>query len=92
MYREIENILVRTLSSYEYEKIEKLKEKYNEEQIIQAYKSSPVKNINYIEKYITKNKIAPHWLDKEIKNEDVDNETIEIFNDFNEFINDFRKD
>lgn len=92
MYREIENILVRTLSPYEYEKIEKLKEKYNEERIIQAYRSSTVKNINYIEKYITKNKITPHWLDKEIKDEDVDNETIEIFNDFNEFINDFRKD
>ena len=57
---------------------------------------SPSENwkfVNYLDTgNITKNKIAPHWINKEIKNEDIDNETIEIFNDFNEFINDFRKD
>ena len=48
MYEEIEKILVRTLSPYEYEKLEELKLKYNEEQIINTYKNSAIKNINYI--------------------------------------------
>lgn len=92
MYREIENILVRTLSPYEYEKLEELKKTYTEEQIIQAYKSSSVRNINYIVKAIQKVRIVPEWLNREIVNEPLDEETIREGIEFKKFIEEFRNE
>ena len=91
MYEQIENILTRTLSPFEYEKIEELLKDYTEEQIIYAYKNSPVKNINYISKYIHSIKRTPSWLHQEIKKQPIDEETQKEFEDFQEFIKEFRE-
>lgn len=90
MYKEIENILVRTLSPYEYEKLEELKTTYTEDQIIYAYKNSNVRNINYITKVLQSKKPTPDWLHKEIINEPLDEETIQEGIEFKKFIEDFR--
>lgn len=92
MYKEIENILVRTLSPYEYEKLEELKTKYTEQQIIYAYKNSNVKNINYIIKVLQSKKPIPEWLHREIINEPLDEETIKEGIEFKKFIEEFRND
>lgn len=91
MYQEIENILVRTLSPYEYEKLEELKQNYTEEQIINTYKTSNVRNINYIMKVIKNKKVVPEWLNREIVNEPLDEETIKEGIEFKKFIEEFRK-
>lgn len=91
IYRELEKILVRTLSSYEYEKLEELKRTYTEEQIINAYKNSSVKNINYITKVLQNKKVAPEWLNREIVNESLDEETIKEGIEFKKFIEEFRR-
>lgn len=91
MYQEIENILVRTLSPYEYEKLEELKQYYTEEQIINTYKASNVRNINYIMKVIKNKKVVPEWLNREIVNEPLDEETIKEGIEFKKFIEEFRK-
>jgi hypothetical protein len=90
MYKEIENILVRTLSPYEYEKLEELKKSYTEQQIIDTYKSSNVKNINYIVKVLQNKKTIPEWLNREIVNEPLDEETIKEGIEFKKFIEEFR--
>lgn len=90
MYKEIENILVRTLSPYEYEKLEELKKSYTEQQIIDTYKSSNVKNINYIVKVLQNKKPIPEWLNREIVNEPLDEETIKEGIEFKKFIEEFR--
>lgn len=36
--------------------------------------------------------IIPSWLNKEIKNQNIDKETEDIFNNFNSFIEDFRNE
>ena len=92
MYQELENLLVRTLSSYEYEKLEELKKNYTEEQIIYAYKNSSVKNINYIEKVLKNKKRTPEWLNREIVNEPLDEETIQEGIEFKKFIEEFRNE
>ena len=38
MYDELQKILVRTISPFEYERLEDLKTRYSEKQIIDAYK------------------------------------------------------
>lgn len=91
MYREIENILVRTLSPYEYEQLEELKQTYNENQIINAYKTSSVKNINYIKKILQNTKYSPSWLNEEIKNKPIDEQTKKEYDEFLGFIEVFRK-
>lgn len=91
MYQEIENILVRTLSPYEYEKLEELKQSYTEEQIINAFKNSKSKNINYVIKTIQSLNKTPSWLHQKIENEPLDEETIQEGIDFKKFIEDFRK-
>ena len=91
MYQKIENILVRTLSPYEYEKLEELKKTYTEDQIINAYKNSAVRNINYIAKVIQNKKVTPEWLHREIINEPLDEETIKEGIEFKKFIEEFRK-
>ena len=93
MYQEIENILVRTLSPYEYEKLEELKQNYTEEKIINAYKSSSVKNINYISKILQNHRVdmIPNWLNKEIINEEIDEQSKKDFEDFKRFLEEFRQ-
>ena len=90
MYEEIETILSRTLSPFEYEKIEELLKTYTEEQVMYAYKNSPVKHINYITKFINSQKKIPSWLHKEIENQPIDEETIQQDKEFKAFIEDFR--
>lgn len=92
MYQELENILVRTLSPFEYEKLEELKQTYSEDQIINAYKTSNVKNINYIIKILQSKKKTPDWLNKEIINQDIDANTKQEFNEFNDFLKEFRNE
>ena len=92
MYQEIENILVRTLSPFEYEKLEQLKQTYSEKQIIDAYKTSNVKNINYIIKMLQSKKKTPEWMNKEIINQEVDEETKKEFEDFNDFLKELRNE
>lgn len=90
MYKEIENIIVRTLSPFEYEKLEELLKVYTEEQIIDTYKQYGDKPITYIEKVIKNKKKEPEWLKREIVNEVIDEETIETINNFNSFLEEFR--
>ena len=90
MYNEIENIIVRTLSPYEYIQLEKLKEKYSEQQIIDAYKTAKVKNVNYITKILQNIKVKPEWLDKEIINQEIDEEAQKEYDEFNNFLKEFR--
>lgn len=92
MYREIEQILVRTLSPFEYERLEDLKTRYSEKQIIDAYKRYGDKPINYISKVVGNMKQTPDWLNREIVNEPIDDETKKDFEDFNNFLEDFRND
>ena len=91
MYEEIETILSRTLSPFEYEKIEELLKDYTEEQIINAYKNSPIKNINYITKFIKSIKKTPRWLNQKIVNKPLDEETQQEMTDFKNFIEEIRK-
>ena len=80
MYKEIENILVRTLSPFEYEQLETLKKDYAEQEIIKTYKNSAIKNINYIKKILqSKIKKTNDWLDKPIINKPIDDETKETY-------------
>lgn len=91
MYDEIQNIIApNTLSSFDYTKLEELKQTYTEEQIIYAYKNSKVKNINYIIKVLQSKKPTPEWLNRKIINEPLDEETIKEGIEFKQFIEDFR--
>ena len=92
MYNQIEQILVRTLSPFEYERLEQLKESYSEEQVVAAYKQYGDKPIKYIEKVLKTIKKTPDWLNREIVNEPIDNETKKDFEDFNNFLEDFRNE
>lgn len=93
MYDEIQKIIApNTLSSYEYEKLEELKQIYTEQQIIYAYKNSNVKNIRYIEKVLRNRKPTPEWLHREIINEPLDEETIQEGIEFKKFIEEFRNE
>ena len=92
MYNQIEQILVRTLSPFEYERLEQLKESYSEEQVVAAYKQYGDKPIKYIEKVLKTIKKTPDWLNREIVNEPIDDETKKDFEDFNNFLEDFRNE
>ena len=91
MYQDIENIVVRTLSPFEYQRLEELKKFYTEDEIVEAYKNYVDKNINYITQVLKNKKKVPSWLNKEIKNKQLTKEDIDLFNDFNSFIEEFRK-
>ena len=93
MYDEIQKIICPTqLSSYDYEKLEELKKTYSEKSIIEAYKNSRIKTVNYVTKVLQdKMKKAPEWLDKVFDDEPLDEKTKEIFEDFDKFLEEFRK-
>ena len=91
MFEEIQKIIFpNQLSSYEYTKLNDLLKIYTEEQIIDAYKKCGNKPFNYIEKVLKNKKKVPSWLNKEIQNQELDEETQKVFNDFKAFIEDFR--
>lgn len=93
MYDEIQKIIApNMLNSFEYTKLEELQKIYSEKEIIDAYKNVGYKPIAYITKVLSKKQnIAPEWLKKEIVNEPIDEETEKQFNDFQEFLEDFRR-
>ena len=92
MYKEIEKIIVRTLSPFEYEKLEDLKNNYTAQQIIGAYKKYGDKPINYISKVVGNIKQTPEWLYTNITNEPIDEKTKKDFEDFKKFLEDFRNE
>ena len=49
-------------------------------------------NEDYIKEKMQKYNIKPDWLDKEITNQEIDEETEKEFEDFNNFIQEFRSD
>jgi hypothetical protein len=92
MFNEIQKyIFPNQLSSFECTRIEELLNTYTENEIIETYKKYGNKPINYIETVLKNKKKEPEWLKKEIINEQVDKQTIDIFNEFNSFLEDFRK-
>lgn len=93
MYDEIQKLIApNMLTSFEYTKIEELLKTYTEDEILNAYRDVGYKPINYITKVLNNKKhIAPEWLKHEIVNEPIDNETKEIFEDFQNFIKKFRE-
>lgn len=93
MFDELQKIIYpNQLSSFEYTKINELLNTYTEEQILEAYRKCGNKPINYIEKVLKNKKKVPSWLSKEIENQSIDQESIDTFNDFKSFIEDFRNE
>lgn len=93
MFDEIQKIIYpNQLSSFEYTKLNELLNTYTEEQILEAYRKCGNKPINYIEKVLKNKKKVPSWLNKEIENQDIDQDTKDNFNDFKSFIEDFRNE
>ena len=91
MYDEIQQLIApHTLSSFDYTKIEELLQTYTEEEIILAYKKVGYKPMEYIKKVLANNFAKPHWLEHEIVNEPIDEETIKADIEFQEFIKKFR--
>lgn len=92
MYDELQKIITpNMLSPFEYEKIEELLKEHTEEEIINAYKQVGYKPINYIKKVLSRNSKMPSWLNKEIINQPIDKQTEDIYNDFQNFLEEFRK-
>lgn len=93
MYEKIENLLARTLSSFEYETLDHLSKTYSEEQILDIYKTYGDKPIGYIQKVLNSipKRKTPDWLKKEIINEPIDEITKNEFDSFNDFILEFRE-
>lgn len=91
MFDEIQQIIApHTLSSFDYTKIEELLQTYTEEEILSVYRSVGYKPMNYISKVLSKRPRTSSWLKKEIVNEPIDKETEEVFNDFQNFLKEFR--
>jgi hypothetical protein len=92
MFEKIQEIInPNYLSSFDYERLNELLKIYTEEEILVAYKTHGYKPILYIEKVLKNKKKVPSWLNKEIINEKLDKESKDIFDDFNSFIEEFRK-
>ncbi len=94
MYEEIQKIILpHTLSSFEYTKLEELKQQYTEEQILDVYREVGWKPMQYIIKVLSnKKRTTTNWLNKEITNEPIDDETQKVFDDFNDFLEEFRNE
>ena len=82
---------LRKLSSYDYEKIEELLKNHTEDEVIFAYKNYGDKPLNYIAKVLKNKKKVPEWLNKEIENEKLNQESLDVAKDFKDFIEEFRK-
>lgn len=94
MFDEIQKIISpRTLSSFEYMRLEELSKTYSEEEILNIYRNYGYKPMSYISKALADKKTTtPDWINKEIVNQPIDKQTEDIFNDFQEFIKEFRED
>lgn len=94
MFDEIQKIISpRTLSSFEYMRLEELSKTYSEEEILNIYKNYGYKPMSYISKALADKKtIIPEWLHKEITNQPIDEETIRVEEDFKNFLEEFRKE
>ena len=94
MYNKIEQIIVRTLSSLEYQKLEHLKETYTEDEIVDVYRTYGDKPISYITKALNSKpkKVIPNWLRGEVVNQPIDDETKKVMADFKDFLEDFRNE
>lgn len=93
MYDEIQKLIYpNQLSSFEYTKIEELLNTYTQEEILSAYKEHRNKPIQYIEKVLKNKKKTPNWLHKEITNQVLDEETKKDFEDFKNFLEEFRNE
>lgn len=93
MYDKIQQFIYpRKLSSYEYEKIEELLKDHTEDEIIFAYKNYGDKPLNYIIKILKNKKKVPEWLNKDIENEKLNQESLDIANDFKNFIEELRNE
>ena len=93
MFDEIQKIIYpNQLSSYDYTRLSNLLETYTEEQIIETYRKHGFKPFTYIEKVLKNKKKVPSWLNKEIENQSIDQDTKNNFNDFKSFIEDFRNE
>lgn len=93
MFDELQQIIApHTLSSFDYTKIEELLKDHTEEEILNAYRNVGYKPIAYITKVLSNKKvITADWLNKKIINEPIDEETEKEFNDFQNFIKEFRE-
>lgn len=92
MYDEIQKLIApNTLSSFEFTKLEELLKDYTENEIIEAYKKAGYKPINYITKILSKKAKTTHWLNQEIKNQPIDEETKKEYDDFQKFLKEFRE-
>lgn len=81
------------LSSFQVTKLNELLKTYTEEQILNVYEEYGDKPIKYIKKVLEtkKNKKKePEWVKSEVVNEELDKETQEVFNDFQNFLEEFR--
>lgn len=88
-----EIIYPKQLSSFEANKLIELSNTYTEEQILNVYEEYGDKPLQYIKKVLEtkKNKKkAPEWVKSEIENESIDEETQKVFNDFQNFLEEFR--
>jgi len=92
MFDKLQKIIApNTISSFEYMKLEELLKTYSEEEILNAYRNVGYKPIAYITKVLSNKKvITTDWIKQEVVNEPIDKETEKTFNDFQEFIKDFR--
>lgn len=91
MYNEIQKLIApNTLSSFEFTKLEELLKDYTENEILEAYKKVGYKPINYITKILSKKVKTTYWLNEEIKNQPIDKETKDLFDDFQKFLKEFR--
>lgn len=92
MYQQIEQIIVRTLSPFEYERLEDLLKTYSQDLIVSVYKKVGDKPINYIAKCLKNKKKTPNWLNTEIINQELDEPTKKDFEDFKDFLEEFRNE
>lgn len=92
MYDEIQKIIAPyTLSSFDYTRLEQLLKINTEEEILDVYRKVGYKPMNYIAKMLSnKKKTTTSWIKQEVVNEPIDKETEKTFNDFQNFIKDFR--
>lgn len=81
------------LSSFQVTKLNELLNTYTEEQILNVYEEYGDKPLQYIKKVLEtkKNKKKePEWVKSEVVNEELDKETQEVFDDFQNFLEEFR--
>lgn len=94
MYRKIEEQLGRTINPLEYEQLNNLVEDYSINEIVECFKQYPGKPLKYIITVLKskpKNK-KPEWFDKVFEEEEPDEETNKLFDEFKTFIEDLRND